>query len=82
MHEGDVLLFIRGYQKRLEHWDDLLVRLATNIVAPPRISKKQLDVKKMRLFKRADDPEESQLKKDTEYASAWLAALKRRQGGE
>lgn len=78
MHTEDVLLVIRGYQRRMEHWDDLLVNLARNTVAPPMKSKKQVDVSKMRLYQRAADRQAESKLKDPEHAAAWLKALKQR----
>ncbi len=54
MDQGEVLLVIRGYQRRLDQTDDLLANLAKNIVAPPtKGSKKrpEIDVAKLKLYR-------------------------------
>ena len=79
MFPEDVILVIRGYQKRAEQWDTLLVNLAANIVAPPKKGK-SLDVEKMHAFKQQSQATRGTHLEDPsgDETAAWLAAVKRR----
>lgn len=54
------------------------MNLAVNIVAPPKKSKKQIDVKKIHLFQKEEPGDKL---KDPKKAAAFLAAIKNK-GGE
>ena len=61
MDEGEVLWIIRGHQRRMEQWDDLLAWNTRNTVAPPTTGTKRkpkVDVRKLKFFRKDDERRE------------------------
>lgn len=77
--EEEALRYIRAHQKRMEQWDDLLAHHAMQTLGPHM---KKGSKPKLEKFKLYGTSEKKTGVKDSEYASAFLDAMKKRTGGE
>lgn len=76
--EEEALRYIRAHQKRMEQLDDLLAHHAMQTLGPHMKKGSKPKLEKFKLYK---SQEKATGVKDSEYASGFLEAMKKRKGG-